>query len=53
MLEVQPNRNLLSLLPSTENVYLLRLAVRADAIHQRLFQVLQIKGKRPELTIRI
>lgn len=43
----------MSLLPQTENVYLLRTALRADSIHERLFRALEIKGKRPVLTIRI
>ncbi len=43
----------MSLLPQTENVYLLRTALRADSIHERLFRALKIKGKRNALTIRI
>ena len=43
----------MSLLPPKENVFLLRGALRADAIHARLFQVLKIKGERSALTIRI
>jgi hypothetical protein len=43
----------MSLLPPTENVYLIRSAVRADAIHERLFRTLNIKGERPFVTIRI
>jgi len=43
----------ISLLPPTGNVYLLRGALRADAIHERLFRALEIRGKRPALTIAI
>jgi hypothetical protein len=43
----------ISLLPPTENVYLIRTAVRADSIHERLFGALNIKGERPFVTIRI
>ena len=41
-----------SLLPPKENGYLLRGANQADAIHERLFRLLQIKGDRSALTIR-
>jgi hypothetical protein len=43
----------IGLLPPTENVFLLRLAIRADSIHERLFRALGIKGERSVMTIRI
>ncbi len=43
----------ISLLPPAENVYLLRGALRADLVHERLYRALEIKGERPHVTIRI
>lgn len=43
----------ISLLGPTENAYLIRSAVRADTVHERLFRIFGIKGERPQVTIRI
>jgi len=42
----------LKLLRPDENVYLLRSAVRADQLHERLFRLLGMKGDRPTVIIR-
>lgn len=39
------------LLKPAENAHLLRSAARVDRLHERLYRLLQIKGKRPSLTV--
>ncbi len=41
----------LALLRPAENVHLLRNAARIDRLHERLFRLLQIKGKRTSLSV--
>ncbi len=41
----------LGLLKPAENVHLLRSAARVDRIHERMYRLLEIKGKRPGLSV--
>jgi len=41
-----------SLLPPDQNVFLLRSAARVDGLHERMYRLLGITGKRPHLSIR-
>lgn len=41
----------LGLLKPDENVHLLRSAVLVDRVHERLYRLLDIKGKRPSLSV--
>jgi len=41
----------LALLKPAENVHLLRSASRVDRLHERMYRLLDIKGKRPSLSV--
>lgn len=45
--------NLVKLLPPRENVHLLRAGVQLDQVHERLFLLLEMEGKRPMFSFRL
>jgi hypothetical protein len=41
----------IGLLKPADNAHLVRSAARVDRLHERLYRLLQIKGKRPSLSV--